>query len=298
MPDVALKFGLKTPILRINPALSEAWQLEAGPQEIRRMAIAADENGFHHVDCAEHVLVPQGSERGERYYDPLASLSFMAAVTRRVRLLTQVLVLPYHHPLVVAKRYGTLDRLSDGRLILGIGVGSLKEEFEQLGVAFEGRGERYTEALQALRSALGQRVPTFEGKFFRYHGMVIDPHAVQAPVPMWLGGKSAISLRRALAIADGWSPQHGADLSELRLMLQAARETPAWRERTAPFEVMFAPPKHDISNDAGFAGMVTDIEACRAAGATVLNLYFSARSIDHYIEQLVLFNDRIAPRFR
>jgi alkanesulfonate monooxygenase SsuD/methylene tetrahydromethanopterin reductase-like flavin-dependent oxidoreductase (luciferase family) len=108
------------------------------------VAQAADQLGYHHLTCSEHVAVPVAAvaRRGSAYWDPLATLAFLAARTTAIRLATHVLVLGYHHPLAIAKRYGTLDRLSNGRLILGLGVGTLAEEFDLLGAPFADRGAR------------------------------------------------------------------------------------------------------------------------------------------------------------
>src|SRR4029453_7559361 len=99
------------------------WEADAGPHEIRRIAETADRLGYDYLGCSEHVGLPGDAAqvRGGRYYEPAGTLGFVAAITRRIRLLTHVIVLPYHHPLAVAKRYGTLDRLPGGRVILGVG---------------------------------------------------------------------------------------------------------------------------------------------------------------------------------
>src|SRR6185503_4388168 len=130
----------------------------AGPADVAAIARAADRLGFHHVTCSEHVAVPTSAAatRGTRYYDPLATFGYLAAHTQRIRFVTHVLVLGYHHPLAIAKRYGTLDRLTGGRLVLGVGVGTLAEEFALLGAPFADRGPRYEDAIRALRSAFGQ----------------------------------------------------------------------------------------------------------------------------------------------
>ena len=200
---------------------------------------SADRLGYHHLTCSEHVVVPTDVAlvRGSRYWDPLATFGYLAALTTRVRLATNVLVLGYHHPLEIAKRYGTLDRLSGGRLILGLGVGSLREEFELLGVPFADRGPRADDALSALRSSLSVSVPDYDGPYYRYSGMVVDPCALQAPVPLWIGGRTARSLRRAVELGDGWAP-FGIRASEVRSMLAEAQGTPAWAVRTGPLEVV------------------------------------------------------------
>src|SRR5271166_768408 len=129
-----MKFGIATPVVVQLPSARAEWERQAGPEELVRIAETADRLGYHHLTCSEHVAVPRSVEaaRGVTYWDALATLSYLAARTRHIRLLTNVLVLGYHHPLAIAKRYGTLDRLSGGRLILGLGVGSLVEEFELL----------------------------------------------------------------------------------------------------------------------------------------------------------------------
>src|SRR5215510_10194902 len=153
-----MRFGLVTPVVTCHPAHSAAWEAEAGPAEIARIAVAADRLGYHHLTCSEHTAIPVAVApvRGARYYDPLATFGFLAAQTTRIRFVTHVLVLGYHHPLAIAKRYGTLDRLSGGRLVLGVGVGTLAEEFQLLGARFDGRGPIYEDALRALRAAFGR----------------------------------------------------------------------------------------------------------------------------------------------
>src|SRR5262249_34851800 len=112
-----MRFGLTTPVVTMVPRAHADWEEDAGAEEIRRIAETADRCGYDYVSCSEHVGIPidVARVRGGRYYEPASTLGFIAAVTRRIRLLTHVIVLPYHHPLAVAKRYGTLDRLSRGR---------------------------------------------------------------------------------------------------------------------------------------------------------------------------------------
>src|SRR5258707_760890 len=120
-----LRFGLSTPVL-MNSNISgySRWELNAGPAELETIAISADRLGFHFLTSVEHVGVgpATAAQRGPRFYDSLATLAWLGALTKKIHLLTYIVVLPYHHPLEVAKRYGTLDHLSRGRLILGLGV--------------------------------------------------------------------------------------------------------------------------------------------------------------------------------
>jgi probable F420-dependent oxidoreductase len=300
MAERALKFGIVTPMVTHLPGRHAKWELTGGAAELRQIAITADRCGFYHLTCSEHVGIPTevGKVRGHRYYDPLATFGYMAAVTRTIRFATHVLVLPYHHPLAVAKRYGTLDKMSEGRVILGIGVGSLKQEFDLLGAEFERRGEIYTEALQALRESFGKQKPVFKGKFYQYDDFVIDPHGVQERVPIWLGGRTKLSLKRSLTSADGWDP-FGFNLAGLSELLPQARQWPEWQSRKDPFDVVLGPePVYDITTPAGLASMTDQIASYRKAGGTILNMYFRSDSLEHYCEQLELFRDRVAPKFR
>lgn len=291
-----LGFGLITPIVSLLPG-TPPWEVDAGPDQLRAIATAADDLGFRYLTCSEHVGVPTevAKLRGPRFYDPLATLSFIGAVTRRVHLLTHIVVLPYHHPLALAKSYGTLDRLANGRLMFGVGVGTLKEEFELLGVDFDGRGERYEEALAALRAAFGQRQPQFEGKYFRFSDFIIDPHALRTHVPIWLGGKTPRSLRRAIALGDGWAP-FGLSLDALTALLDRMRASEEYQNRTRPFDVALPLECPDDVSDH-LSAFIDSVKKIYQAGATVASLTVRARSAEHYVEQLHLLKEKVFPHF-
>ncbi len=294
-----MRFGLTTPIVTRHPANDAPWTEHAGPDELSEIAVAADRLGYHHVTCSEHVAIPTSAApvRGARYYDPLATFGFLAARTTRLRFLTHVLVLPYHHPLEIAKRYGTLDRLSGGRLVLGVGVGTLAEEFALLDAPFDGRGARYEDALRALRAAFGAREPSYAGTHFRFHGHIVDPCGVQAHVPIWLGGRTPRSLRRALVFGDGWDP-FGLSPEQLEAMLASARGWREWRERTTPFELVLSLEEKLDPTDAGERDRLTVLlERYRALGATTMNLRFRHASLAQYLAQLDAFATSVAPRF-
>jgi probable F420-dependent oxidoreductase len=294
-----LEFGLITPVVALVPGQCSPWEESAGPAAIREIARTADRLGYHHLTCSEHVGIPSAAvkARGPRFYDQLSTLGFIAAITERIKLVTHIVVLPYHHPLAVAKRYGTLDRLSGGRLILGCGVGSLKEEFELLGVDFDGRGPRFEEALDAVRASLGKREPSFSGEFYRYDGFIIDPCAAQEHVPMWLGGRTPRSLRRAVALTDGWDP-FGLGLDELRSMIARVKEMPEWKARTRRFDFVLGLEQSVDVTAAGQVDAAIDMAGrAEAAGATVINLLFRSKSLAHYLEQLDIFRSEVFPRF-
>jgi probable F420-dependent oxidoreductase len=289
-----MRFGLTTPVVTLVPRTHAAWEVAAGPEELKQIAAAADRLGYDYLSCSEHVGIPTAvaAVRGGRYYEPASTLGFIAAVTRRIRLLTHVIVLPYHHPLAVAKRYGTLDRLSGGRVILGLGVGSLEAEFDLLGVDFAGRGARYDDALRAVRAALGHRLPSYSGTHYQFDDFIIDPCAVQPQLPIWIGGHSPRSLRRALELGDGWDP-FGLGIEPLGALLARAREWSQWTDRRQPLEIVLS-PEQPLSLD-DLDQVRETIAAYARIGATAMNLRFRHRSLAHLLELLEQFATAVMP---
>ena len=288
-----MKLGIVTPVLTLLPGAHARWEREGTLDDVVRIAQAADELGIDHLTCSEHVVVPDdiATVRGGRYWDPLATLGYLAARTERIKLATSVLVLGYHHPLEIAKRYGTLDQVSGGRLVLGVGVGSLEQEFDLLGASFADRGCRADDALRALRVTLSDPHPSYDGTTYRYAGVVLEPCALQSHVPMWVGGRTARSLRRAVELADGWCP-FGLSPDEAAAMLRRAAETEAWSGRGAPLEVILQAERALDPLDApGHCSEIVD-ELVRA-GATALSLRFVHHSVEHYIEQMTAMTQLI-----
>jgi probable F420-dependent oxidoreductase len=178
-------------------------------QALVGLAVRAEELGFHSVWVHDHVFnVGHVRERiGDRpYYEPLALLSFVAARTSRVRLGTSVLVLPYHNPIRLAKTAATLDVLSGGRLILGVGVGAIESEMEALGTPFKERGAFTDEAIAVMRELWTNDSPRFDGRYSRFAGMPFSPKPLQKPIPIVIGGVSRAAIRRAARSGDGWQP--------------------------------------------------------------------------------------------
>lgn len=280
------ELGLVTPGLTALPRAANPWEADAEIADVEAVVVAADRLGFGLVTCSEHVAVPHeaAERRGARYWDPLATFGYLAARTEQIRLLTYVLVLGYHHPLALAKRYGTLDRVSGGRVVLGVGVGSLEEEFELLGAPYADRGARADDALGALRAALGRREPAYDGTHHRFAGFVVDPCALQERLPIWVGGRTRRSLRRAVELADGWAP-FGLDAAEVAGALAATRQSPAWATRTEPLEVVLQPAVAlDPLGDPSGAGAA--LAGLRAAGATRALVRTVHRSPAQAVEQV------------
>ena len=284
--DAQFRLGIVTPVVTRLPGAHAQWEVGAGIAEIERCVVTAESFGYDFCTCSEHVAVPVdvAEVRGGTYWDPLAVFGYLAARTSRIKLATFVLVLGYHHPLAIAKRYGTLDVVSNSRLILGVGSGSLEEEFALLGAEFTDRGPLADDAMRALRAALSTAQPEYAGDHFEFTDFLVEPHAVQDHVPMWVGGRTARSLRRAVELGDGWAP-FGLRTSELGELLDQARTTPAWAARKDPLELI-------LQNDRPWDPMaepdrVTDqIVRMRGIGATGLAVRLVHHSLDHYCEQL------------
>lgn len=274
-----MRLSLVTPVLTMLPGAHARWEESATIDHVAQIAAACDRLGYDHITCSEHIGVPatEAPRRGATYWDPLATLGYLAARTERIRLATNVLVLGYHHPLEIAKRYGTLDVISGGRLILGVGVGTLEEEFDLLGAPFDDRGNRADDAMRALRASLSQHEPSYEGTHYSYRGFVIDPCAVQARVPMWVGGRTLRSLRRAAELGDGWTP--------FAVSPQQVREWLGRIEIAADFEVVLAPSRPLDPIEQADA-TTEELAALGDAGATIVKASLVHHSLAHCIEQL------------
>ena len=215
--------------MRIGISLLNNWGVE-DVQALVGLASRAEELGFDSVWVHDHVFnVGHVLDRigGRPYYEPLTLLSFVAARTARVRLGTSVLVLPYHNPIRLAKTVATLDVLSEGRVILGVGVGAIEKEMEAMGSAFKERGAITDEAIAVMRTLWTEDEPRFDGAYSRFAGMKFSPKPRQH-IPIVIGGVSRAAIRRAARLGDGWQPLGltpgalGQGMAALREEAQAA----------------------------------------------------------------------------
>src|SRR5437667_7280437 len=185
---------------------------KAGPQANRRAAEQAEQLGFADVWTSEHIILPDGAPYppSPLFYDPVLALTWAAAYTSRVGLGTSVLILPMRHPLPLAKELATLQNLSEGRLILGAGVGWMAAEFTALGVPFRERGRRMDEGIAMMLAVWGEDPVSFPARNIPavIEDMRMLPQPIK-PIPIWIGGSSEAALARALRL-DGW---HGSRLS-------------------------------------------------------------------------------------
>ncbi|MBW0020174.1 MAG: TIGR03619 family F420-dependent LLM class oxidoreductase [Mycobacterium sp.] len=274
-----MKLGIATPIVTNVGGAPLEWEKDAGVEDIGRVAEVADRLGYHHMTCSEHIGVPSAEigRRGARYWDPLATFGYVSARTKQIRFATMTLVLGYHHPLAIVKRYGTLDHVSAGRVILGVGVGSLKEEFDLLGAPFEDRGPRGDDALRALRAALPSSAPAYQGEFYSFGGLAVDPCALQPHMPIWIGGRTRRSLRRAVTLADGWCPYY-VSIEIAAKWLQAFELPP-------DFEVVM-PADHPLDPIGKPDATKETLRTLATGGTTTLSARFVHHSLAHYLEQI------------
>jgi probable F420-dependent oxidoreductase len=255
----------------------------AGPDAATAFGAAAEAAGFESLWTVEHVLVPASYEStypyaadgkmpgGTRFPipDPLVWLTWVAATTRTIRLATGILILPQRNPGIVAKEVATLDNLSGGRVELGVGAGWLAEEFAALGVPFDDRGRRLDGYIEALRALWAEGETTFENEFVSYDRAVSLPRPAQDPVPIVIGGHTAVAARRAGRLGDGFFPAKGDLPSLLDTMRRAADE--AGRD---PDAIEFTTGTPALMGD----GAVAEIE--RLAGLGVDRVVISPPTFD------------------
>ena len=210
----------------------------AAPDTFEALVRTAEEVGFESIWTVEHVAIPVGYRSQYPYTrdgrmpgpenspiaDPLLALAYAAALTDKLRLATGIVILPQRHPVYVAKEVATLDVLSRGRAILGVGIGWLEEEFEMIGVPFRERVARSEESVRAIRSLWNETPESFAGDFFRWNPVESNPKPIQKPgVPIVIGGHVEGAARRAARIGDGFFPARGG-FKKLPGLLQAMRD--------------------------------------------------------------------------
>jgi probable F420-dependent oxidoreductase len=210
----------------------------ANPDLFESLVLIAEEVGMESIWSVEHVVLPQGFKSKYPYNkdgsfpggekasipDPIVALSYAAALTKNLRLATGIMILPQRNPLYVAKEWASLDVLSRGRAMMGIGIGWLKEEMETVGIPFNERAARTEESAQAIRSLWKDEPEAFNGKYYSWGPQNSNPKPVQKPgVPIIVGGNVEGAARRAARVGDGFYPASGS-LKTLPGLLDAMRD--------------------------------------------------------------------------
>lgn len=302
-----LLYGMQLPVQSQSTIYAEAWEAAAGPDDLVEIARTADRSGFAYVASCDHVAIPRrlAAAMSTVWYDPVATLAFLASVTERVRLLSHVAVVGLRHPLITAKQYATLDHLSRGRLILGVGAGHVQEEFEALGVDFERRGSALDESIDALRSALGRdEFPEHHGKLYDFEGLGQRPRPAQAQVPVWVGGSSPAAVRRAAVKGDGWLPQGDPrdrlpdQIARLKRIREEAGITDPVAIGAITEPLYVGEPGWDVGRrtlSGRPEALAESLRAYRAMGVHQIQVRFRSRSRSELTDQMGAFGAEVAP---
>jgi probable F420-dependent oxidoreductase len=301
-----VQFGLQLPVQSQSTIFVQGWEPAAGAAEMVRVAQACDAAGFLYVAACDHVAIPraQAEAMSTSWWDTMATLSYVAAVTERVRLLSHVYVLPYRHPLAAAKAWATLDALSGGRAILGVGAGHVEAEFAALEVSFAERGRLLDEAIDAVRAALTDEFASHRGERWSFDGLGQRPRPVQATLPIWVGGSSRSAMRRAAERGDGWLPQ-GPPKEGMAAGIEFIRATRAESPRAADPIVLGALSGPLYVGEAGWdtgrcvlgpAEKVAGyLRTYRELGVDQIQVGFASRSADELCDQIAAFAADVAP---
>jgi probable F420-dependent oxidoreductase len=304
-----LAFGLQLPVQAQSPLFAEPWEAEAGVAEMVAVAQACDSAGFAYVAVCDHIAVPgdRADAMGTTWWDPVATLAHLAAVTRQVRLLSHVYVLPYRHPLAAAKAWATLDALSEGRAILGVGAGHVEGEFEALGVAFADRGHLLDEAIDAVSAALAGGSVSHRGERWSFDAVAQRPRPVQAHLPIWVGGSSPVAMRRAACRGDGWLPQ-GPPPEGMAVAVERVRALRADSERagdplvigalSGPLHVGEARPEGRRCVHGPADTIAGYLRGFAEIGVDQVQVAFASRSAGELCEQIGLFASDVMPLVR
>jgi probable F420-dependent oxidoreductase len=299
VPAGQVVFGIQLPVQAQSKYFVEPWEHAAGPAEVAAVAQAADRSGFFYVAVCDHVVIPDdlAPRMSAVWWDTVATLSWLAGLTTRTRLLSSVFNLTYRHPLVTAKSFATLDLISGGRAILGVGAGHVEKEFAALGVDFAARGRQTDEALRVLDVVLTDGA---------IDGMQLAPRPVQSPrPPFWVGGAAPAAVRRAARLADGWLPQ-GTPLDQMPDLVDLYR-----RERGsatgngetgdigAITEWLYVgQPSWDVDRPcvSGSPEQIADsLRAWAKVGVNHLQVRFPSRDADELVEQVETFGREVGP---
>jgi probable F420-dependent oxidoreductase len=276
----------------------------AFPEPDRAVAMAqmAESAGFESLWCPEHVVVavgdgvtPYGGSpdgKMDRLWqrggipDPLIWLAFVAARTSTINLGTNVVILPEHQPVVIAKSVATLDALSNGRVRLGIGVGELPEEYSAVGMEFTNRGRRMDEYIEAIRMLWQEEVASFHGQFVSFDAVRCDPSPVNGTVPLHIGGASPAAIRRAVRYGDGYFPWVGPgfDVEETLARLISSIRTEAEKADRAP---------GSIEITVGGARTVADAERLAKLGVDRLTVAIRAKEPEALGDEIGTFGQDV-----
>lgn len=304
--------------MEIGVTIPNNWGVE-NPQDVIALGSLAEDLGFDSVWVMDH-LFNNGYIRerldDKPYYHPMATLSHVSALTSRVKLGTSVLVLPYHNPVELAKYAATLDQMSGGRVILGVGVGAMTPEFDALGIPMSQRGSLTNESMDIMRELWSNEDPRYSSARWQFEDLKFAPKPAQASggsphVPLWVGGSSNGALRRAARRGDGWHPS-GVSAEDFAIGRQRVRELAETAGRNPDDLVMSArveveahggPSSQRAADRSRLSGddpqgMAAGIAAYREAGVDHICLALSTGDVSRLRELMELIASDVMPQLR
>ena len=298
VPDGKLAYGMQLPVQSLSVRVSQPWEQTGTVADMTKVAQAADDAGFLYVAVCHHVAIPPepAEMMSTQWYDTVATLGYLAGQTTRTRLMSNVFIAAYEHPLVAAKQFATLDVLSNGRIIFGIGAGHVEGEFDALGVSFAERGKATDAALLQIKDALTNEWTNDVGQ---------KPRPVQTPhPPIWIGGSGRPALRRVAHLGDGWIPQ-ATTLDQLPLDIEwILRERDKVRPGAVP-EIGYhlvahvGDPTWELPKGVmkGDPGKIVDFANSRlgAIGVSHLQVRLLARDAQEQCDQIAAFGAEVGP---
>ncbi|MFN7151226.1 MAG: TIGR03619 family F420-dependent LLM class oxidoreductase [Microthrixaceae bacterium] len=306
IPAGQVVWGLQLPIQSQSTNFVQPWEADAGAAELALIARAADDAGAFYVAVCDHVAVPRPADEvmSATWYDTIATLGWLAALTTQTHLLSHVYVLPYRHPLATAKSFMTLDHLSGGRAILGAGAGHLESEFTLLGADYAGRGRAVEDAIGPIRAAFAEEYPTVGGPGAEVGvGMAPRPSHSGGP-PIWIGGSSKAAITRAARLGDGWLPQ-GPPKMGMSNALAHIREVRAEAGLPEAFDVgvtagpvYVGQPDFEVEPYTSTGSPEQIAERLRKfppKGINQLQLGFRGRDAAEFADQIQRFGAEVAP---
>ncbi len=298
---------MQLPVQSQSTIYVQPWEPSAGPEELAQVTLACEAAGFFYVGVCDHTFIPArlAGAMGTTWYDTIATLGWLAGITTDIHLLSHIYVISLRHPLRAAKEFATVDVLSGGRLICGVGAGHVSEEFDLMGPGFDHRGPATDEAIAGLAEALATEYPVLDGPRWQAAGVGLKPRPVQSPrPPIWVGGSSPAALRRAARFGDGWLPQSlGADLEllgTLRRMRDEFRDgAPLDVGGISDFLYVGSPPaglELPKGTVTGSAERGADyLRSFTEAGVGQVQVRFPSRSAAELCDQIATFGREVAP---
>jgi probable F420-dependent oxidoreductase len=308
VPPGGWVYGLQLPIQTLTRVLADAWERDATVDDLVAVARKAEASGCSFIGVCDHVAVPDdeySARMTTTWYDTIATLGFLAAHTSTVRLLSNIWVAAYRHPLQTASSFATLDHLSRGRAILGVGAGHVEGEFRALGIPFHERGAILDETLEALQGAYAGTYVSFSGKRFSYERVGVAPQPVRGSLTTWIGGNSPAAWRRVGRFGDGYIPMGNA-IEDYATIIPAIRASAEHHGRgDAPIDIGYMPgPAHLTGAPAqelaptqfrDVEAYAENLRAARTAGANVVYLKLRGRTLAEYLEQFDAFVEQVVP---